>query len=38
MAPAREDPANFIDTMQEMAYTMREQAAVVLQMMDQLGR
>ena len=38
MTPAQEDPANFMDTIWEMAYAMREQAAVAYQVMDQLGR
>ena len=37
-APTREDLANFMDTMHEMAYAMREQAAATHQMMDQLDK
>ena len=36
--PASEDPANFMCTLQAMAYAMREQATTAHQMMDQLGR
>ena len=36
--PTPEDPADFMDTLREMAYAIREQAAVAHQMMDQLGR
>ena len=36
--PAQEEPNEFMDTMQEIAYAMREQATAVHQMMDQLGR
>ena len=36
--PTPEDPANFMDTLREMAYAMREQPATTHQMMDQLGR
>ena len=32
--PAPKDPANFMGTLQEIAYVMREQAAVAHQMMD----
>ena len=35
---APEDSTNFIGTLLEMAYTMKEQAATVHHMMDQLGR
>ena len=38
MAPIREDPADFMGTMREMAYTMREEATAAHQMIDQLGR
>ena len=38
MMPAQEESAEFIDTMQEIAYAMREQATAAHQMMDQLGR
>ena len=37
-APTPEDLADFMDTLWEMAYAMREQAAAAHQMMDQLGR
>ena len=37
-APTLEDLADFMDTLLEMAYAMREQATVAHQMMDQLGR
>ena len=36
--PVQEGPADFMDTMREMAHAMREQAAAAPQMMDQLGR
>ena len=36
--PIQDDPADFIDTMREMAYAMREQVATVHQMIEQLGR
>ena len=38
IAPAQENPADFMDTMHEMAHAMREQAAAAHQMIDQLGR
>ena len=37
-APIQEDPANFMDTMREMAHAMREQVAAAQQMMDQWGK
>ena len=37
-APAQENSADFMDTMQEMAHAMWEQASTAHQMMDQLGR
>ena len=36
--PAPEDPADFMGTLKEIAYTMREQAAIVHHMIDQMGR
>ena len=36
--PALDDPTDFMGTLREMAYTMREQVATAHQMMDQLGR
>ena len=36
--PTPEGPSEFMDTLREMAYAMREQAAAAHQMMDQLGR
>ena len=36
--PAPEDPTDFIGTLWEMTYTMREQVVTTHQMMDQLGR
>ena len=38
MTISQEEFTEFMDTMQEMAYAMLEQAAVAHQMMDQLGR
>ena len=38
MTPAQEDPTDFMDTMREMAYAIREQSAAAQQMIDQLGR
>ena len=38
MTPTQEGPADFMNTLREMAYAMQEQAAVAHQMMDQLGR
>ena len=36
--PAQEETTEFMNTMREMAYAMREQAAAATQMMGQLGR
>ena len=36
--PAQENPADFMDTMREMAHAMQEQVVAIHQMMDQLGK